>query len=179
MGLVIQTDRTKSVCSRCVIENFKNLIVVLCCRFGFFYLLQNHRIWVNSIRDDTCTKLMLVRGVLELTVRQNLHFFYQCRYYLVLYSECFTNTSNPNQFDTSVVIRVDFNNIRWYCKTHFSSSVRLPRSQMRCVSFRGMHRAWVRIALETHFISNFSLPSRSSLVGEARTNEIKHDIHPE
>ena len=25
----------------------------------------------------------------------------------------------------------------------------------------------------------FSLPSRSSQLGEARTNEIKHDIHPE
>ena len=42
----------------------------------------------------------MVRFVLELTVRKNLHFFDQCRYYLLLFTELCMNTSNHNQFDT-------------------------------------------------------------------------------
>ena len=41
-----------------------------------FKVLHYHRIWIKSTRDDTCAKLIMIRCVLELTVRQNLHFFY-------------------------------------------------------------------------------------------------------
>ena len=39
--------------------------------------------------------------------------------------------------------------------------------------------ALVTLMNEYIFILNFSLPSRSSQLGEAHTNEIKHGIHPE
>ena len=45
-------------------------------------------------------KLIVVRGVL---------YMYQCRYYPLLYSELNMDTSNHNQFDTCIVMRVDFN----------------------------------------------------------------------
>ena len=48
------------------------------------------------------------------------------------------------------------------------------------LAFERSNKLVVQIQLETYiFILNFSLPSCSSQLGEARTNEIKHDIHPE
>ena len=46
-------------------------------------LLHYFGISANSC-SNSCMKWILVSCVLELTVRQNLHFFYQCRCYLLL-----------------------------------------------------------------------------------------------
>ena len=54
-----------------------------------------------------CMKLILVRYVLELTVRQNLHFFYQYRCYLLLLTERCLNKPRHNQFHTCIVTRVE------------------------------------------------------------------------
>ena len=51
-------------------------------------------------------KLILVRCVLELTVRHNLHFFYQYRCCLFLFTELWMNEPNHNQFHTCIVTRV-------------------------------------------------------------------------
>ena len=61
-------------------------------------LLQYHHMWFKEHTfDKACIQYIVVRGVLELTVRQNLHFSYQCRYYIYFYC---MYTSNHNQFDT-------------------------------------------------------------------------------
>ena len=41
-----------------------------------------------------CMKLILVSCVLELTVRQDLHFFRQYRYYILLFTEICINKPN-------------------------------------------------------------------------------------
>ena len=51
-------------------------------------------------------KLILVRPVLEMTVRHNLHFFKQYRCYLLMFTELCMNKSNQNQFRTRIVTRV-------------------------------------------------------------------------
>ena len=56
--------------------------------------------------DKTCIKLIVVRRVLEPTVRQSLLFFFtnaHSIYYCIL--KVCINTSNHNQFDTCFVIR--------------------------------------------------------------------------
>ena len=49
--------------------------------------LSTQRIWIKSNIDDTCAKLIVVRCVLELTVRQTLHYFTKVdiilRYYCI------------------------------------------------------------------------------------------------
>ena len=56
---------------------------------------------------NACMKLILVRCVLELTVRQNLHFFYQYRCYLLLFTERCMNRPHHNQFHTCIFTRVE------------------------------------------------------------------------
>ena len=51
-----------------------------------------------------CIKLIMVRCVLEQTVRQNLHFFYKCRCYLLLFTKLCKTTQNHNQFDKCIVM---------------------------------------------------------------------------
>ena len=43
-------------------------------------------------------QFIVVRDVLEPTLRQNLYFLHQCKYYLLMYSERCINTSNNNEF---------------------------------------------------------------------------------
>ena len=57
-------------------------------KHSFFTLLS-----INTC-DNANMKLILVRCVRELTVRQNLHFFYQYRYYLIPVKELYKNKTN-------------------------------------------------------------------------------------
>ena len=57
-----------------------------------------------SIRIRLCT----FRCVLELAVIQIVHFFYQCRCYLLQFTNLSISTPNRNQFDTCVITRIDF-----------------------------------------------------------------------
>ena len=72
-------------------------------------LLCNFEISINTC-GDACMILILVIWVLKLNVRQNLHFFYLCRCYLLLFTEHCMNKPIIN-FHTCIVISVD-----WYSK---------------------------------------------------------------
>ena len=59
--------------------------------------------WIKATRCNISIKLIMVRyNILELTVRQNLHFFYQCRCNLLLFTELGMNTGNHNTFDKCI-----------------------------------------------------------------------------
>ena len=59
--------------------------------------------WIKkATRCNIGIKLIMVRYILELTVRQNLHFFYQCRCNLLLFTELGMNTRNHNTFDKCI-----------------------------------------------------------------------------
>ena len=66
---------------------------------NFYYIITYE---LNQHVIHNCAKLIVNRGVLELSVRQNMYFFYQYRYYLILllYLELCTNSSIHNHFDT-------------------------------------------------------------------------------
>ena len=67
-----------------------------------FKVLHNLGIWVEPIHGITCLKKIMVRCVFKLNVRQNLHFFNQCIYYLLLFTELCRNTPNHDQFNTCI-----------------------------------------------------------------------------
>ena len=85
-------------------------------------VLQTFTVASHTIRINTCvTKPVsypLSLGCIG-AVRQNMHILYQCRYYLLLYSELCMDTSDHNQFDTIMIchICVHCNRMRWYCKS--------------------------------------------------------------
>ena len=66
----------------------------------------------NNTFDNVCMKLILVRYVLELTVRQNLHFFYQYRCYLLLLTERCMNEPLHNQFVLALPHVLSDNNVK-------------------------------------------------------------------
>ena len=53
-------------------------------------------------------KLIMYRCIFELFGRQKSALFYQCRCYLLLFTELCMNTPNHNQFDSCIVRPVDF-----------------------------------------------------------------------
>ena len=61
---------------------------------------------INALVIIQCIKSIVVGGVLELTVKYNLHFLYQRRYYLLPNSELCLNISNHNQFDSCIGTRL-------------------------------------------------------------------------
>ena len=87
-------------------------------------------------------------------------------------------TSNHNKFD-KYIITCWFIHMPWWCKTFKQNSISQSArslSFMRWVSLR-CRRLLVQILLERYaFILNSSFPSSSSQLGEAGTNEIKHEF---
>ena len=59
---------------------------------------------VNIYTQQYIKKLILVRVVFEQKVRQNLHFFYKCWYYLLLFTGLSMNTSNHNHCINCIVM---------------------------------------------------------------------------
>ena len=115
----------------------------------------------------------MVRNVLELTVRQNLHLFYQCRYYLLLFTELGMDTSNCNQFD-NLLSYVDFIHKLSSCKP-FSYSFAIQSVLSNRLSLKRL--AW-RVAGsitagDIFFLLNVRFLNLSQL-GDAHSNEIKH-----
>ena len=146
-------------------------------------LLHNYSIWMKSTRDNTCINLTMVRGELELTVRQNLNFFYQCRCYLlsvILQKFVWTHQNIINLIH--VLPRVDFVLMPWFCKSlkYKLSSVKWwpigPRRKVEKRRIAGSISNW---DIYFHFESFLLLFFRSAQLSEADTNEIKHDIHSE
>ena len=88
----------------------------------------------KTTRGCTCAKLIVVRGVLKLTYRKNMRFFYQCRFdqLLHVYSKLCTNTANQNQFDTYIVTRLFNHGMRWSVK-HFNGFLKTFHSGGRAV----------------------------------------------
>ena len=80
---------------------------------------QYYRIWrIEHTCDKTCIKFIVVRILMELTVRQKLHFLYQCRYYLLLYSElCINNQPRINLLIIWCHRCIHANRIWWYWKS--------------------------------------------------------------
>ena len=112
-------------------------------------------------------KLILVRCVLELTVRQNLHFFYQYRCYIANYFII--------NFILALTHVLSDSCVKTYCKSFNNPDCRVFRTA--CWISRDR---WFDFLAYAHIlIINFSLTSRCLEHSEDHANEIKHDVHPE
>ena len=75
---------------------------------------------------------------------------------------------------------VHSNRMRWYSKIFERLSQCSQMAQDAVLAFRRGKMLEVQIKLETYiFILNSSFSCHSSQLGEANTNKIKHDFHPE
>ena len=124
----------------------------LCIKF-----LHTDSISIKLIHDNKSIKLVKVRCVLELTVRQNMDLFYQyrCNPHVLHFTELCTNTQNHNQFDTCiatcwlytyVIIVKDFNShfVVYQCVDERSQTL-----------FLWSERSRVRFLPETQFYFDF------------------------
>ena len=68
--------------------------------------------WIKAIRCNIGIKWIMVRYILELTVRQNLHFFYQCRCNLLLFTELGMDTRNHNTYDKVLILTINRNSVK-------------------------------------------------------------------
>ena len=133
--------------------------------FFFIYLLANTHSTLMKIHK---IHKIVVRGVLELTIRQNLQSFYRWRCYLLLCWELFMNTPKHNQFDTCFVTRVLIQ-IIYDNAVKVLSTLKLLSQRSRMVEGAGLafgrgKRLMGLIRLETYiFILIFRF--RSSLLG--------------
>ena len=128
-------------------------------------------------RGNASMKLILVRCVLELTFRQNLHLFYQCRYYLLLFAELCMNKPNHKQFHTCIVnVLIDMSK---KSKRLNNRSLTFSVSEwLEAPRWKAMGR-WFDSRCRHIFSFCFFRLLPVALSSAVYTNEIKNDINPE
>ena len=116
-------------------------------------------------------KLIMVRCVFELTVRQNQYFFYQFRCYLLLFEELRMNNPKHNQFHTCLIIRVDFIPIPKWCGSFNHSLLTVGVAEWsKAPGWTGWGVGSIPRVDIYNLIFNFSFAFRSSQLNESNTN---------